>query len=117
MTVRSGDLWAITCYFNPAGYRRRIANYRAFRRCLAVPLVTVEISFDGHFELERDDADVLVQVCGDSILWQKERLLNIGVKSVPGTCDNIAWLDCDVIFASDEWMERTSRLVIPFEKV
>ena len=26
-----GALWAITSYFNPAGYRRRLLNYRRFR--------------------------------------------------------------------------------------
>ena len=112
-----GHLWAITCHFNPAGYRRRIANYRLFRERLAVPLVTVELSFDGQFELKREDADVLVQVRSDSVLWQKERLLNIAVKSVPKPCDKIAWLDCDVIFASDEWVERAGRALEEFSVV
>jgi hypothetical protein len=110
----SSSLWAITCYFNPAGYRRRIVNYRAFRTHLAVPLVTVELSFDGHFELQRADADVLVQLQGGSILWQKERLLNIAVKQVPRACDNVAWLDCDVIFASDDWVGRAGRALEEF---
>ena len=44
-------LWAITCYFNPTGYRRRLQNYRAFRERLNVPLVTVEQSFSGQFSL------------------------------------------------------------------
>ena len=30
----SSTLWAITSYFNPAGYARRLANYREFRRRL-----------------------------------------------------------------------------------
>ena len=43
---RSANLWAITCYFNPVGYRRRLENYRMFRQRLKVPLVAVELSFD-----------------------------------------------------------------------
>jgi hypothetical protein len=117
LKIYSGDLWAITGYFNPVGYRRRIANYRLFRKRLAVPLVTVELSFDGEFELKREDADVLVQVRGGSILWQKERLLNIGLKWVPDTCDKIAWLDCDVIFPGDEWVERATRALEEFSLV
>ncbi len=31
------ELWAITCYFNPIGYRRKLANYRLFRHRLSVP--------------------------------------------------------------------------------
>src|SRR5512143_3579916 len=100
--MRSEALWAITSYFNPAGYARRLANYRRFRERLAVPLVTVELSFNGRFELGRRDADVLVQLHGTSVMWQKERLLNIAVKKVPRACNKIAWLDCDIVFETDE---------------
>jgi hypothetical protein len=106
MTRDSGALWGITCYFNPAGYGRRIVNYRTFRAQLSIPLVTVELSFDGAFELRDGDADVLVQVSGGSILWQKERLLNIGLDHIPRACRNIAWLDCDIIFADNDWADR-----------
>ena len=44
-------LWAVTCHFNPCGYHRRIANYRVFRDRLQIPLLTVELSFTGTFEL------------------------------------------------------------------
>ena len=99
-------MWAITSYFNSARNKRRLPNYRIFRANLAVPLVTVELSFDGHFELTRDDADVLIQISGGAVLWQKERLLNIAVRSVPQNVRNIAWLDCDVIFERTDWMHE-----------
>jgi hypothetical protein len=117
VSAASHNLWAVTCYFNPSGYKQRSANYRAFRAHLAVPLLTVELSFDGWFELQREDADVLVQVCGGSILWQKERLLNIGLTRVPRACDKIAWLDCDVIFADGDWVERADRTLDEFDLV
>ena len=108
-SIRRGvkNLWAITCYFNPIAYKRRLENYHTFRQHLAVPLVTTELSFDGNFQLQHDDADILVQLHGGDVLWQKERLLNIALKSVPDACDKIAWLDCDVVFESGEWAERT----------
>jgi hypothetical protein len=102
-------LWAITCYFNPVGYKRRLENYRVFRRRLAVPLVTVELSFDGSFQLDNDDADILVRIRGRDVMWQKERLLNIALKRVPKNCDKIAWLDCDIVFDSEDWAEQASR--------
>ena len=77
------NLWAITCYFNPIAYKRRLENYHTFRQHLAVPLVTTELSFDGNFQLQHDDADILVQLHGGDVLWQKERLLNVALKSVP----------------------------------
>ena len=111
---RPGNFWAITCYFNPVGYRRRLENYRLFRRCLTVPLVTVEVSFDGKFQLSEEDADILVQIHGGDVMWQKERLLNIALKWVTKNCDKIAWLDCDVVFGSDDWVERASQALGEF---
>jgi hypothetical protein len=109
-----GDFWAITCYFNPIGYRRRLENYYTFRQHLAVPLLTVELSFDADFQLQQHDADVLVQLRGGSVMWQKERLLNVALKLVPDTCDYIAWLDCDVVFELGDWVERARRALDQF---
>ena len=99
-------LWAITAYFNPAGYRRRLENYRTFRARLKVPLITVEASVDGQFELQTGDADILVQRRAPDVLWQKERLLNVALGLLPRECREVAWLDCDVVFERDDWAER-----------
>ena len=111
------DLWAITCYFNPAGYRRRLANYRLFRERLIVPLVTVELAYGDDFALEDKDAEVLVQLRGGDILWQKERLLNVALNALPDNCRKVVWLDCDVIFEADDWPSRTSLLLDRFTLV
>jgi len=97
-------MWAITSYFNPARYKRRLANYKRFRTDLRVPLVTVELSFDGMFELTKEDADVLIQIKGGAVLWQKERLLNVALRAVPAEERFIAWLDCDLIFGESNWV-------------
>ena len=110
MAAVSGDtLWAITCYFNPVGYRRRLQTYRLFRERLAVPLATVELSFDGRFHLGPGDADALLQIHGRDVMWQKERLLNRALSLLPAGCDTVAWLDCDVVFADPGWPARASR--------
>jgi hypothetical protein len=106
---RNSGLWAITTYFNPQRYRRRIENYRVFRDSLTVPLVAVELSFDGEFQLHEGDAEILVQLHGGDVMWQKERLLNIALQSVPKDCQAIAWVDCDVVFDSPEWDEHARR--------
>lgn len=111
---RDGNLWAITCYFNPASYRRRLANYRLFRERLIVPLVTVELAYGDDFELDDKDAEVLVRLRGKDILWQKERLLNVALSALPDGCRNVVWLDCDVIFEADDWPSRTSLLLDHF---
>jgi len=99
-------LWAITSYFNPVGYKSRLANYRTFRKFLAAPLLAVELSFTGSFELQPGDADILVQLTGGDVLWQKERLLNVGLRHLPPDCDAVAWLDCDVVFWNDQWSRQ-----------
>jgi len=115
--AHSDNLWAITSYFNPVGYQRRLANYRVFRQHLAVPLVTVELSFDGSFQLQPEDAEILVQLERGAVLWQKERLLNVALKSLPASCDKVAWVDCDVVFANKEWAERASAALDQFPLV
>jgi hypothetical protein len=100
-------MWAITSYYNPVGYKRRLSNYRIFRANLGVPLVTVELSFDGRFELNNNDADILIQIHGGAVLWQKERLLNIAIRSLPRDVGTVAWIDCDVIFDRSDWVDNT----------
>jgi hypothetical protein len=96
-------LWAVTCYFNPAGYRRKLENYHAFRRHLTIPLVTVEHAHTGRFDLGPGDADNLVQVQGGDVMWQKERLLNVALAGLPGDCEFVAWIDCDTLFERGDW--------------
>jgi hypothetical protein len=96
-------VWAITTFFNPAGYRSKPFNYRVFRQRLAVPLLTVELSFGAEFELANDDADVLLQVRGGDVLWQKERLLNLALRALPPQCETVAWIDCDVVLSRPDW--------------
>jgi hypothetical protein len=105
------SLWAITAYFNPAGYRRRLANYRVFRERLTVPLIAVELAYGPNFELNENDAEILVQLRGGDVLWQKERLLNLALRELPRHCKNVVWVDCDIVFGSDEWPKQVNRLL------
>jgi hypothetical protein len=113
----SGKFWAITCYFNPIGYQSRLKNYRIFRQALAVPLVAVEWSQDGQYHLRPDDAEILIQIQSEDLLWQKERLLNIALQSVPRDCRFVAWLDCDVVFENADWPMQAAELLQSFKVV
>lgn len=97
-------LWAVTSYFNPAAYRRKLLNYRVFRKRLAAPLVAVELSQSGLFELAPGDADLLIQLRGGDVMWQKERLLNVAIGHLPGECTCVAWIDCDIVFDRQDWV-------------
>ena len=116
--MRVRELWAVTCYFNPAHYERRYRNYRIFRDHLRVPLVTVELSCgEDSFQLHEKDADLLIQRRCPDVLWQKERLLNIGLAALPDHCDCVAWLDCDVVFEEDDWARNVCSLLDEFPVV
>jgi hypothetical protein len=106
--LEGSPIWAITSFFNPAGYEARRANYRIFRENLSVPLVAVELAFEDDFALGDDDAEIVIRLTGGDVLWQKERLLNIALKAVPPHVRKVVWLDSDIVFASDDWAERTS---------
>jgi hypothetical protein len=101
------DFWAITSYFNPAGYRSKYVNYQQFRKHLAVPLMAIELSYGPDFELKDDDAEIVLRRRGRDVLWQKERLLNIALAALPSRCRRVAWVDCDVIFESRDWPGQT----------
>jgi hypothetical protein len=99
----------VTSYFNPARYQRKLPNYRLFRSRLNVPLVAIELSHSGRFELDPGDADILVQLRGGDVMWQKERLLNIAISHLPDDCEYVAWLDCDLIFSRADWAPAAMR--------
>jgi len=106
-----GTLWAVTAYFNPMRFVSRVANYRAFRARLTIPLLTIELGFDGRFDLAPSDADVLVRRSGRDIMWHKELLLNAAIRALPERCTRVAWLDCDIVFADPTWAERAEALL------
>ena len=110
-------MWAITCYFNPVGYQRRLSNFRAFRQKLQVPLVAVELAYGPAFDLQPGDAEILIQLRGGDVLWQGERLLNVALRAVPQECQQVAWLDCDLLFENSDWPRAAGRLLENFALV
>lgn len=98
-----GKLYCITSLFNPVGYRSRIRNYKIFADGLArqnIDLYTVELAFnDDAFQLS---GDRVFQLHTNSVLWQKERMLNYAIERLPDDCEYVAWADCDLLF-TDGW--------------
>ena len=91
------DIWAVTTYFNPCGYKTRRLNYERFISSLTkqgVRCLTVECAF-GADKFELPSSSTVMHVRSESVLWQKERLLNIGAASLPRECRYVAWIDAD----------------------
>src|SRR5215472_11190908 len=112
--TEGGNFWAITSYFNPMRYRRRLENFRLFRQRLQIPLVAVELAYGPRFELKKDDADILIQLRSTAVMWQKERLLNLAVQALPASCRKVAWVDCDIFFESPNWPSVAESLLDRF---
>lgn len=110
-----GSIWGITTFFNSHSYRNKLINYRKFRKMSlkqGLRLITVELAFGNQaFELSSQDAELLIQVRSNAILWHKERLLNIALMNLPLDCDKVIWIDSDVIFNNDNWIEETAKLL------
>jgi len=117
------QLYCITTFFNPARFKSLLRNYFVFAdhmRQSGVKLLTVELAFnDDEYQIPLSD-DVR-RLHSSSILWQKERMINFGLEQTES--ENIAWLDCDVLFNDMTWASQlvkkleTSPIVQPFKKV
>lgn len=108
-----GKLWGIVSLFNPAGYKNKLENFRRFSQSVreqGLPLLVIECAFeDRQFEVPEDLCDILVHRRTSTVMWQKERLLNIALDYLPSDCDKVAWLDADVIFENSRWVEETAK--------
>ncbi|HEY4486167.1 MAG TPA: hypothetical protein VJB70_00325 [Candidatus Paceibacterota bacterium] len=106
-------LWVITTYYNPCRYATRRKNYDVFiasMRRSGISVLTVECAFgDAPFELP-DSLDT-IQIRSSSLLWQKERLLNLATSWLPPECNSVAWIDCDILFQNPRWAIDTERLL------
>jgi hypothetical protein len=40
-------------------------------------------------------------------LWHKENMINIGIQNLPNDWEYVAWIDADVTFAREDWVEET----------
>lgn len=118
------DLQVITCFFNPGGYRNKRVNYERFMapfRAGGVRTLTVECAFGADpFELP-EGSDVL-HIRGGSVMFQKERMLNLALPHLHQNCTKVAWLDADVVFERGDWVQAASAaldeyvVIQPFEE-
>lgn len=121
------DLAVVCCFFDAHGSIDRLRNHRAFARHVrdaGVPLLTVELAFDDAPHRIDDDCGEVLRLRSRSLMWQKERLLNLGIQELLRRgYGKIAWLDADVRFLDDSWpwqvaaaLER-AQLIQVFEQV
>lgn len=95
--------WAVvSCFFNPAGYRRPVLNLGAFldwSYAERLPLYMAELTFhDARPVLPQDSARVIhFQAGSEGIMFQKEALLNAVVRALPAEVRFVIFMDADVV--------------------
>lgn len=101
----------ITCFFNPQNYRSRVENFAIFARAMQrrrIPLYAVEAIFPGQSSQIIQYCEVLTVRC-ETVLWQKESLLNLLLRSLDWRYEAIVWCDADVLFENPTWF-RTLKM-------
>jgi hypothetical protein len=107
------QLAVITTYFNPCRYQTRRRNYDLFMagmRAAGVLCLTVECAFPGQ-EFELAPSPDVIRVRANTLLWQKERLINLGAAYLPPGIRYVAWLDCDILFDNPNWARDLVRVL------
>jgi len=105
------DCWGVSAFFDPAGTASSIDRLNAFScrvRAQGLPLLVVELAFDdAPFRVTDAMATRVIRFRSNTILWHKERLLNLGIRQLPSECRIVAWLDHDIVFELDTWIDDT----------
>ena len=113
------ELFIVTPFFNPFRFKSRVRLYEQFKRemlAAGVKLLTVEAAFGDHpFEVTKAGDEWSLQFRTDSLLWHKERLINLGLEYLyvlyPEAW-NFGWYDADITFVRRDWVAQTIRALM-----
>lgn len=100
----------ITPYFNPSSYSSLKRNHQIFaQRILSqgANLLTVELTFkDCEPQLNNGCVGKVAHLKSNSVMWQKEQIINWALKNYPPNDGKFAWVDCDILFKDGDWIKR-----------
>jgi hypothetical protein len=106
---RVDDFCVIMSFFNPLRYRSRVKNFETVADSLTRSRIAwraIECAF-GEAPFTLPAADNIVRVRSQSVLWQKERLLNVLIRTMPDRYTKVAWIDADILFSNPAWIPET----------
>lgn len=114
-----GPLAVITCHFNFGKFDRPRQNLCRFSRQMetaGIPVYGVELHLEDEIPFTQEWDNWIQIACGiESVMFQKERLLNIIEKAVPDHHRMLAWIDADVMFMSPRWIDDTVEILSRYE--
>lgn len=107
-------LYVVLPYFNYCGFKRRRELFEEFvKRIKDIPKVRIVISeareASQPYDLSTDHVGVYmhVRIVTQNRIWIKENLINLAVKRLPSTWKYMAWIDADITFMNDKWVDDT----------
>jgi hypothetical protein len=102
--VSLSKLVVVTSVFDAQHCPRWLENYTRFfedLRAHGIELVTVEGVLRGE-QAVLPSGDHVLHLPLDSVLWHKERLLNLGISSLGADVDAVGWFDADILVRHDD---------------
>lgn len=107
-------LYVIVPYFNYCGFKRRKELFLQFyNRIKDNPRIRIVIceaaEYGTQFELPTDLPNIFLHIHVNTTdqIWIKENLVNIAVRRLPHHWKYFAWLDSDIHFVEEDWVEKT----------
>jgi hypothetical protein len=111
----------VTCFFNPTNNPYRTKAFNIFYESIKHLNHMVIECVIGDAKPELPENDNIKRVHTQTLLWHKETLLNLAIKSLPSKYKYIFWVDADVLFTNKNWLvesvEKLKKVNIlqPFE--
>jgi hypothetical protein len=114
-----GDLCVIMPLFNIGDSLEKLQNFvfaSGMLNVSGIPLVVVECVFNDQMWLLPGTSNVL-RLRTSGAMWQKERIVNRAIESIPREFTKVAWLDADILFQNPNWASMASKLLKDFTVV
>jgi len=121
LTVSHKQTSIITTHYNPVGFSRLRETYYEWRPTISGSVIAMEMVIDRDPEIA---GSRVIHGSDENILWQKERMINLALESLPPSIKYVAWVDHDIVFENPYWIsdsidliESGAKAVQPFHEV
>ena len=105
--ARPEQLYVILPYFNFCGFKKRQELFIDFVKRYSRDVKLVVVEAEGPAALGRLPVFKHIKFSSDSKVWLKENLINLGVKILPRNWKYMAWIDADIQFLNENWVQET----------
>jgi hypothetical protein len=95
----------IACYYNPTHNPYRLKAFNEFYNSIKHLNHRIVECVIGDVKPELPQTEFITRVSTNTTLWHKESLLNGIIAKLPAELKYVFWIDADVIFKNQNWMQ------------